>query len=295
MLPGRLPPEHMYPAGESRINVRYVTLPDGVKVRVLESIPEQRDAVVLVHGWGGSVYSFAETIPALAAAGYRAIAFDLPGHGLSDKPTDPSKYTTNALAKTIVAVADALGLKRFSLVGHSLGSTIALELALQGERRIERLVLISPPALGKVRLLFWLKLFSPVAVNRFLPRLFTRRVVEFILRRAFGTRTRPTERDVDEYWAPTQFAEFTQACRECLHEVSWDRLEPSRLRGLRVPVLVIVGDRDRIVRGTADRARQIQTAQLVQIPQGGHLVMQECATKANAKLLLFLPGGRGRR
>jgi len=295
MLPGRLPPDRIYPAGEPRINVRYVTLQDGVRVRVLESIPEQRDTVMLVHGWGGSVYSFSETIPAVAAAGYRAIAFDLPGHGLSDKPDDASKYTVDALARAVLGVADAMGVKRFSLVGHSLGSTLALELALQGERRVERLILISPPALGRVPKLFLLKLLSPPPVRRILPRLLSRRVIEFVLSRAFGTRTRPTQRDVEEYWAPTQFEEFGWACRECLHVVSWERFSPSRLRGLRVPVLVIVGDRDRIVRGVAERAKLIPTAQVVQIAEGGHLVMQECATKANAKLLLFLPGGRGRR
>lgn len=285
----------MYPAGESRIRVKYVTLPDGVTVRVLESIPDQKDAVLLVHGWGGSVYSFAETIPAVAAAGYRAIAFDLPGHGLSDKPTDASRYTVDALGRAVMGVADAMGLRRFSLVGHSMGSTVGLELALQGERRIERLVMISPPAFGRIPLLFLLKLFSPPFVKRFLPRVLSRRMVEFVLRKAFGTRARPTQRDVEEYWAPTQFDEFGWACRECLHTVAWDRLEPSRLRGLRLPMLVIVGGRDRIVHGAAERAKTIPTAQVVQIPDGGHLVMQECSVKANAKLLLFLPGGRGRR
>ena len=285
----------MYPAGEPRINVRYITLPDGVSIRVLESIPEQKDAILLVHGWGGSVYSFAETIPAIAAAGYRAIAFDLPGHGLSGKPSDPSRYTTDALAKAVMGVADAMGLKRFSLVGHSMGSSIGLELALQGERRIERLILISPPALGRVPVIPLLKLLSPAGLKRFLPGLISRGFVAWVLRKAFSTRSRPTQRDIEEYWAPSQFEEFGWACRECLHSVSWERLSPSRLRGLRVPVLVIVGGRDRIVRGAATRAKLIPTAQLVQIPDGGHLVMQECATKANAKLLLFLPGGRGRR
>ena len=56
-----------------------------------------------------------------------------------------------------------------------------------------------------------------------------------------------------------------------------------------------MGGRDRFVRGAAARAKLIPTAQTVLIPEGGHVVMQECATKVNAKLLLFLPGGRGRR
>jgi len=285
----------MYPAGEPRINVRYVTLADGITVRVLESIPEQRDAVLLVHGWGASAYSFAETIPAIAAAGYRAIAFDLPGHGLTDKPTDESKYTTHALADAVLGVADAMGLRRFSLVGHSLGSSLGLELAARHEKRIDRLVLISPPALGRVPIVPLAKLLSPPVVNRIARHVFGRGMVDLVLRAVFATPGRPTPRDIDEYWAPTQFDEFLWACRACLHRVTWKRLPATELRSLRVPVLVIVGGRDRFVRGAASRAKLIPTAQTVLIPEGGHVVMQECATKVNAKLLLFLPGGRGRR
>ena len=286
----------MYPAGEPRINVQYIPLSDGTKVRVLDSVPVQRDAVLLVHGWGGSVYSFAETIPAIAAAGYRAIAIDLPGHGLSDKPKDDEKYTTMALANAVLDVADALGLRRFSMVGHSLGGLLALELAMRGEKRIDRIVLINPPGIGRTPMIPVMRALSPRAVEGFVSRRLSRRVVEFILRRAYGTRERPTKRDVDEYWAPTNLEGYVHACRACIHRVSWKRLSATKLRSIRVPVLLFIGGRDRIVPGDARRARQmIPAAQTVLIPEGGHLLMQECATKTNAKLLLFLPGGRGRR
>jgi pimeloyl-ACP methyl ester carboxylesterase len=285
----------MYPAGEPRINVRYVDLPDGTRLRVIESIPEQREAVLLLHGWGGSVYSFAETIPAIAAAGYRAIAFDLPGHGLSDKPTDEGMYTTSALADTVLRVADAMGLRRFTIVGHSMGGGIALELALRGERRLERIVLINPSGLGKVPTIAPVRLISPKFVNRFIPALLGRGTIRMILNLAFSARGRPTTRDIEEYWAPTQFDEFAWACRACVHQATWKRISSSRLRALRLPVLVIVGGRDRVIRDVSSRAKQIPTAQLIEIAEGGHLVMQEFATKINAKLLLFLPGGRGRR
>ena len=286
----------MYPAGEPRINVQYLSLTDGTKVRVIESIPAQKDAVVLVHGWGGSVYSFSETIPAIAAAGYRAVAFDLPGHGLSDKPLDDEKYTTMSLANAIIEVADLMGLRRFSLIGHSLGGLLGLELALRGEKRIERLILINPAGIGHAPIIPIMRLLSPPMVEGFVTRILGRRMVEFILHRAYGTRERPTKRDVDEYWAPSQFEGFVSACRASLHRVNWKRMSATKLRSIRIPLLVIIGGRDRIIPGNARRARQmIPTAQTVLIPEGGHLVMQECATKANAKLLLFLPGGRGRR
>ncbi len=277
----------MYPAGEPEVRVRHVTLGDRLSVRVVESGPPNGDPVFLVHGWGASVYSFSGNIPALAAAGYRVIAFDLPGHGLSDKPHDEACYATRPLSDVVIAVADALGVGRFALVGHSMGGALGLDIALRGEPRLERLVLINAAGLGRARAIGFLRLASPPIVNRVMPRLLTRRLVAIVLRMAFGTRERPTQQDIDEYWAPTQFPAFARACRACIHGVSW-RAPGSGLRSLRMPVLVISGGRDRVVRATRRRAGLIPTARVVRIRDGGHLVMQERAAETNAELLGFL-------
>ena len=112
---------------------------------------------------------------------------------------------------------------------------------------------------------------------------------------AFGTPERPTDRDIDEYWAPTQFPEYARACRVCLHRVTWARVPATKLRSLRLPVLVITGGRDLLVRGGASRARLIPGARIVTIPRGGHLVLQECSTQTNAELVSFLRGRRKTR
>lgn len=220
----------MYPAGVPGISVRYVTLDDGVTVRVVESGPQKSDAVLLVHGWGGSVYSFAENIPALARAGHRTIAIDLPGHGLSDKPTDESKYTTRAFADVVRGVATALGVRRFTFVGHSMGGALGLALATEGEERLERLVLVSAASLGSAPIIGPVKLLSPPLVNRIVPRLLTRGLIALVLRVAYGTGERPTERDIDEYWAPTQFDEHAWACRALLHRFTFRRTPATKLR-----------------------------------------------------------------
>jgi pimeloyl-ACP methyl ester carboxylesterase len=278
----------MYPAGEPGVSVRYVTLHDGMVIRVIESGPATGEVVLLVHGWGGLVYSYAETIPALANAGYRAIALDLPGHGLSDKPLDASKYTTRALNDVILGVADAMNVRRFTFVGHSMGGALGLDLATRGDQRLTRLVLINPAGMGAVPIMAPLKLLSPPIVNRVVPMLLGRAVISAVLHAAFATPRRPTEQDIDEYWAPTQFDEFAWSCRACLHKVTWRRVPATKLRSLRMPVLVFVSGHDRILRGVAKRAKLIPTARIVPIPEGGHLVMQECDAKTNAQLLVFL-------
>jgi pimeloyl-ACP methyl ester carboxylesterase len=282
----------MYPAGIPGIAVRYVPVGNELTLRVIESGPARDDVVLLAHGWGGCVYTFAELIPALAAAGYRTIAFDLPGHGLSDKPVEETKYNTRVFSDAVLAVADAMGARRFAFVGHSMGGALGLDLATRGERRVTSLVLINSVGIARVPIIVPLRLASPKVVNRWLPSLLARRTVSAILHAAYGTKARPTERDIDEYWAPTQFDEYAWACRACLHHMNWRPTAATKLRSLRIPVLVISGGRDRVVVNTAKRAGLIPTARIVKIREGGHLVLQECAPRTNDEILRFLRGVR---
>jgi pimeloyl-ACP methyl ester carboxylesterase len=176
-----------------------------------------------------------------------------------------------------------------------MGGSLALDLATRGERRVERLVLVNSVGLGSAPILFPAKLITPRLIDRITPALLTRMTISMVLRMAFGTPGRPTDRDIDEYWAPTQFDELARACRACLHGVTWGRTAATKLRSLRLPVLVINGGRDLLVRGASNRARLIPGAVIVTIPTGGHLVLQECATQTNAELVSFLRGRRKTR
>jgi 2-hydroxy-6-oxonona-2,4-dienedioate hydrolase len=278
----------MYPAGLRDISARRVVIANGQSLRVIESGHPDGDVVLMVHGWGGSVYSFSDTIPAVAAAGYRAIALDLPGHGLSDKPTDETSYATTALMDSVLGVANALRLRSFSYVGHSMGGLLGLGLALRAEERLDRLVLINAAGLGRVTAIGALRLISPAIVNRVTPALLTRAVIERILRFAFATKDRPTDRDIEEYWAPTQFPEFAWACRACVHKVDWRPFPEDALRSLGLPVLVIRADGDRVVGCDPGRGELIPRASVVDLEGGGHLVMQEHAARTNAEILGFL-------
>jgi pimeloyl-ACP methyl ester carboxylesterase len=278
----------MYPAHEAAIAVRFVDVGHGVRVRTLQSGDATGRAVLLVHGWGASVYSWAETIPALAAAGFHVIALDLPGHGLSDKPTTDEHYTTSALTRAVLCVADAYGLVRFSFVGHSLGGSLGLDLAVRGDRHLDRLALISAVGLASSPFIPPLRLFSPRIVNRITPLLLTRSVLTVVLHSAFATSGRPNRRDIDEYWAPSQFPEYAWACRACVHKATWSAQPTERLRSLQLPVLVLAGRHDRLVRGTVERGRVIPNVRVLSVRDAGHLVQQEAPDITNRELIEFL-------
>ena len=277
----------MYPAGVAGIAARRVQIGNGLALRVLESGPLHGHLVVLVHGWGGSVYSYDATIPALASAGHRVVAIDLPGHGLSDTPDDAFPWSIPALADAVLGVVATIGAARYSIVAHSMGGAVSLEIAGRGDARLERLALLGAVGLGRVPLAPVLRLLTPAWARHFIAPLLTRTVVHLILELSFATTERPEARDVDEYWAPTQFDGYALSCREVLHRVAWGRLSRATLRALRLPVLVVAGGRDLVVREVAVGGRLIPGARVVEIPDAGHLAVQERAEIVNRELLAF--------
>ena len=86
--------------------------------------------VLLVHGFPESWYSWRHQLPALAAAGYRAVAVDVRGYGRSSKPDGVAAYRMLELVEDNVAVVHALGEETAVIVGHDWGSTIAANSAL---------------------------------------------------------------------------------------------------------------------------------------------------------------------
>ncbi|MBV1694745.1 MAG: alpha/beta fold hydrolase [Hyphomicrobiales bacterium] len=104
--------------------------------------------IVLLHGIGGSAYSFRYMIPSLART-HRVVAIDLKGFGRSDKPLDGA-YAVADHAAYVAAVMDRLGLRDAIVVGHSFGGAVALHLAVTRGRRdpglMSRLVLMGTPA-----------------------------------------------------------------------------------------------------------------------------------------------------
>lgn len=104
------------------------------------------EPVVLLHGIGGGARGFAPEVAALAARGYRAVAWDQPGYG--DSPLPPTSDWAVAVA-AFIAFLDAQGFDRVTLVGHSMGGMLAQEVVARHPGRVGRLVLAgTSPAFG---------------------------------------------------------------------------------------------------------------------------------------------------
>jgi pimeloyl-ACP methyl ester carboxylesterase len=96
--------------------------------------------VLFVHGMGAWSELWRETLAATAAAGFRAVALDLPPFGFSQRPAGAA-YGRRHQARRILGVIDALGVDRVTLVGHSFGGGPTMEAVLLAPERVRALVL----------------------------------------------------------------------------------------------------------------------------------------------------------
>lgn len=292
MRAARLPPESRYPAGDAALTSRLISVPGGLRLRVVEGGPTDGPPVVLLHGWGASAYHFRKNLPALMQRGLRVYALDLPGHGLSDKPLASDRYSLDALVTVVRHALDALGLPRASLVGQSLGGMIALRLALEHPARVSRVATISAIGLVSPRLVTWGGGLLPPAVAAVMPWLARRWMIRVVMWLAFGPPERPTMRDVDEAWATAGDAAYSRALFHLIRSVRWHALSPEEVGHLKAPVLVICGECDRMAppQRIGRRLAQVPGVRVAVIPKGGHAVNEGNPAPVNELLGEFLRG-----
>jgi pimeloyl-ACP methyl ester carboxylesterase len=227
------------------------------------------EPTILLHGLGATKASMLPTLGALARAGRRAIAIDLPGFGDSTKPLLAS-YDASYFARAVVALLDALSLKRADLVGNSMGGRVAIEVGLRAPERTDRLVLLAP-SLAWLRSRPWapyLKLV-PTQLGAIQPA--PRRIVESIVRSVIpGSDNEWTAAGIDEflrsYLTPRGRAAFYAAARNIyLEEPDGPDGFWTRLRELQAPSLFVWGRRDPVVPiGFARHVRRV-------LPHATHL------------------------
>lgn len=290
VLRGRVPAGEMYPAGERDVHARYVRLASGVRVRVVEAGPASAQPIVIVPGWGCTAWLYRDPVRGLAKAGFRAIVVELKGQGLSDKPTASDEYTLDAMRDNLIAVLNALSLPVAGLVGHSMGAAIAAHAAVIAPDRVSGVALVAPVGFAGVAGMSIFRALTPGFAVPMLPFVAKRFVVKAMLELVYGDLTAPTDRDIDELRAPTQFPEYTCALRNLLHEFEWNSAFPR----LAVPHIVIAGEKDHLS-PSSDAARYAGDRQPVIIGGAGHVLFSEAPDEVNDQLVSFfrsphLPG-----
>ena len=282
----------MYPAGEGGIASRFLTLSSGERVHVIEAGPADGVPVLLCHGWGACVYAWSAILPALVAGGCRVLAPDLRGHGRTDESDARSAYTTPGMTAHLAAIVDALGIDRPVVVGHSMSGRIALEYAMVAPNLVRGLVLLAPIGVGSLR--WFMRWTAPLLAlgARLGPIAIPRWVIRVVAGAATGRLRRPSARDIDEYWAPSQWRKFGRAIHRLLIHFDWSALPPDHIARLPFPVAVVLGELDPLVviDGRETFAARLAPQRVVTVARAGHIVTDEIPGVASEEILRLVAG-----
>jgi long-chain acyl-CoA synthetase len=231
-----------------------------VRLSVIDVTPEAPiGTIVMVHGFGGQGIQWQYQLKAFAAR-YRVIAFDLRGHGYSDKPH--SSYTMDEFQNDLNRLISVMKIQcPFVLIGHSFGGALVTEFAHRRPQDVLRLILIA--AAGEYVLL------RPAEFMLSLP---------LPLLRAIYPMVKDTYRAAPHVLKNTYFNTMSV----------WQGW--SMFRDLRMPVLVIRGERDQVYpQGMFEEvAKSIPNAEEVNVGVSAHMVMLERADAVHRAIERFL-------
>jgi pimeloyl-ACP methyl ester carboxylesterase len=268
-----LNPSEFFPAGVRGVKTRMISLATGVTVRALEAGDAGGTPIVMLHGWGASAYMYRHALVA-PPPGLRVIAIDLRGFGLSDKPAGVDLYSLNMYCRDVDALLDDLGLPATALLGQSMGGGLALHYAISRPHRITKLILINPTGLVSITGLRAVQLFSSkvlAGAGARPPRWLVASILRYV---AYGDPALVTDRDVDEYWSAAMLRGFVYAAAATLSRFEWKIVSDADAASLAMPSLVVLGERDRLIRNTIEAATRLRGTRIERVP-GGHCAHEE--------------------
>ncbi|WP_460457205.1 alpha/beta fold hydrolase [Arenimonas alkanexedens] len=272
-------------------NSRFETVA-GVKVHVRHWPAEGADAgcpVLLVHGLGGSTFSFRQLAPALAAAGHPVWAIDLPAYGYSAREPFPGT-AGEALAPWL---AERQPGADWCLLGHSMGTRVVGELVLSGRVGIAGAVYVAGNPILSARELRGRERYRSPRVRRWLASLVESRYLDEdrfgkLLAKAYGRD--PSAEEVAGYLTPlktpgTALAIMTGYSAEFPVNPSGDQLD-------HVPTLILWGENDAWVKPeVADRLQAaLPSARRVTIADAGHSPMETHPEQTREAVLKLFSG-----
>ncbi len=279
---------------------------NGIDFFALDEGPEDGPLALLLHGFPELSRSWRHQLPALAAAGWRAVAPDLRGYGRSGKD---GPYDLRTLAADVRGLVRALGRERAVVCGHDWGGAVAWAVAVYHPEVVERLVILNCPHPGVMAEQL---LRNPAQLRRSLYMLFFQLpwLPEWLLTRNGAAEVGRALRGgsaVREAWPREETAHYRQAflqpgaARAALGYYraafrSWGSARrEGRARPVAVPVLVVWGARDRFLgREMVEAAAMAPylapgnapTIRLLE--EAGHFVQNEAPERVNQAMLAWL-------
>ena len=261
----------------------FLIMDDGSRIHYRDEGNVQGPAIVLLHGFNGSLFNFERLVP-LLADDFRLVSMDLPAFGLTGA-VPSENYTTENFVNTVLEVTTQLGLEKFSIAGNSMGGHTAWRYALQYPDQIETLILIAAAGVwteedleraSSEGPLIWKIMSSDLAKGvllYFSPRFFS----EQGLKTAIADPELVTESLVDQFHQLALLKGSREAFISMFSDESGDWAKPEIFRNITVPTLVVHGSEDNLLQvETSKHFEENIPIVEVKIYEGiGHLPMYE--------------------
>ena len=253
--------------------------------------PAQSGTVLFLHGFAGGADDWTWIAEWVRENGYASIAVDLPGHGYTDSPADPARYSVASVVRDLAEILDALGVASVHVMGYSMGARIALRMALDMPQRVRSLILES----GTTGILDPEARRERLEKDEALAREIESRGIEWFVGHwealpIFATQSEVPEdrRDAQRARRLLQRPEGLARALRGLGQGAEPDLTP-RLSEVAVPTLVIAGELDPSYRAHAERlASGISDSKQVVVQHAGHNVHLEQPEALSMVLTLTL-------
>lgn len=277
---------------------------NGIRMHVVEQ--GEGPPVLLLHGFPELWFSWRFQIPALASAGFRAIAPDLRGYGDTDAPEGVESYTIHHLVGDLTGLLDALDLEEAVVVGHDWGGIIAWQWALLAPERMKGIVSLNTPFTGRGARRPT-EIFKNVPDGRFNYILYFQEPgraesqIEPDLERWFE-RTVRTIAVNERFITPDILKTFCDGFRKSgltgpinyyrNFDRNWELTAYIAHRKVHLPALMVCAEGDSILSPDQTRGmeRHVPNVRIEEIRECGHWTQQECPDEVNRLLVEFLRG-----
>jgi pimeloyl-ACP methyl ester carboxylesterase len=260
----------------------------GVRLRLRDTGPRDAPTVILLHGFGASLDTWEPWAKALSG-GYRVIRFDLPGFGLTG--ADPTgDYTDMRAMGIIIALMEQLHVEKAAFVGNSLGGRIAWTFAAFHPDRVSQLVLISPDGFASPGFEYDKPPKVPLMMQA-LPYVAPRNMLRTNLAAGYAHPESLSDATLTRYRDMLIAPGVRAAMLARMGQVVLRDPAPILAR-IKAPTLLLWGENDAMIpiSNAADYLRAMPTAELVRLPNLGHLPFEEDPERALAPVELFLSG-----
>ncbi len=264
----------------------------GLRLHYLEA--GEGEPVLFLHGWPTSAQLWRHVLPKVGRT-HRAIALDLPGFGLSDKPTD-RPYTFGFFERTLEAFLDALQIDRVGLVVHDLGGPVGLYWGVEHPARIRELAILNTlcfPELSWAVKAFVLATHLPV-LRGFIS---SPAGVARGLRLGVVDKARITPEVARLHGGPFERPEARKAllmAGQGLSPRRFGRIAEGLPQFTDIPVRLLYGEKDRILPDVADTmarvAKILPHAEVSSIPDCGHFLQEDRPDEVAIALAEFFAG-----